>query len=59
MDSSTGSSSSVSFGTKIARRFQTYLDKTVPFLVPRWVATLLLYVVYFVRVFFLKVRFIL
>ena len=47
--------SSVSFATKVSQRFQVYLDKTVPLVVARWIATLALYVFYFLRVFLLQV----
>lgn len=40
--------------TRIGRIYQTYLDKTVPFLVPRWIAFTLLYIIYFIRVFMLQ-----
>jgi len=50
MESAAASPPSVSLGTRISRRFQTYLDRTVPHLIPRWITTLLLYVLYFVRV---------
>ncbi|CAK8689481.1 protein RER1-like [Clavelina lepadiformis] len=45
---------SVPLSTKVSRVYQAWLDKTVPFLIPRWVSTFLLYIIYFVRVFLLK-----
>ena len=48
-------SSSPPIITKLSRRFQTFIDKTVPFLLPRWISTLVLYVLYFARVFILQV----
>merc|ERR1712228_264454 len=40
--------------TQISRRFQTFLDKTVPFLVPRWAFTFTLYLIYWARVWMLQ-----
>lgn len=40
--------------TKIARVYQTCLDRTVPHLVPRWVSFFVLYLLYFVRVYILQ-----
>lgn len=54
MDDSPPAAPTVSVATKLSRIYQTWLDKTVPFLVPRWVAFFLLYLVYFVRVYMLQ-----
>jgi len=45
---------SSTFATKLSRVFQTWLDKTVPHTVIRWLFTAAFYVLYFVRVFVLK-----
>nr|CAB3265523.1 protein RER1-like [Phallusia mammillata] len=54
MDNTESTSPTISFGTKMARIYQMYLDKTVPYTIPRWVATLVFYILYFVRVFILQ-----
>lgn len=45
---------SISLATRTGRMFQAWLDKTVPYLVARWIFTAAFYAVYFVRVFILK-----
>lgn len=40
--------------TQISRRFQTLLDKTVPFLLPRWSFSFTMYLIYWVRVWMLQ-----
>ena len=51
------SGGSPSFATKTSRIFQTWLDKTVPYIAGRWMFTAAFYILYFVRVFMLKVIF--
>jgi len=48
------SGGSTSFATKSSRIFQTWLDKTVPYIAGRWMFTAAFYILYFVRVFLLK-----
>jgi len=35
---------------QIGRRFQSYLDRTVPFVLPRWLFSATLYLIYWFRV---------
>jgi len=35
---------------KISRRYQTFLDKTVQFAVPRWSATVVFYIIFWLRI---------
>lgn len=44
----------MSMATKISRIYQTWLDKTVPFVIARWSFTFVVYLLYFIRVFLLK-----
>jgi len=39
---------------QIGRRLQTYLDRTVPFVLPRWMFSATLYLIYWVRVWMLQ-----
>jgi len=39
---------------QIGRRLQTYLDRTVPFVLPRWLFSATLYLIYWVRVWMLQ-----
>lgn len=39
---------------QIGRRFQTYLDRTVPFVLPRWLFSATLYLIYWFRVWMLQ-----
>lgn len=43
-----------SLATRTSRIYQAWLDKTVPFMIARWIFTLLFYIIYFVRVFLIK-----
>ena len=43
------------FFTSIGQRYQTALDKTVPYTPVRWIATLLIAITYAVRVYLLQV----
>uniref|UniRef100_H2YYQ9 Protein RER1 n=1 Tax=Ciona savignyi TaxID=51511 RepID=H2YYQ9_CIOSA len=44
----------ISTRTKLTRLYQTWLDKTVPFVIPRWAATLVSYVLYFIRIYIIQ-----
>jgi len=39
---------------QLGRRLQTYLDRTVPFVIPRWLFSATLYLIYWVRVWLLQ-----
>jgi len=54
MEPPSGQPAPVSMATRSSRIFQTWLDKTVPYLVARWCFTAIFYILYFVRVFILK-----
>lgn len=54
MDTEPSEPAAPSVATKIGRIYQTWLDKTVPLLIPRWISFGLLYILYFIRVFILQ-----
>jgi len=42
------------FFLNLGRRFRTILDQTVPFAVPRWAATVVFYLIFWLRIFSIK-----
>nr|XP_054769197.1 protein RER1-like [Lytechinus pictus] len=41
-------------GTGLSQRYQSLLDRSVPFAIPRWIGFISFYIIYLVRIFFIQ-----